>query len=170
MWATRCVGGARVHSWVILMVAVLLIFLYGHVLRKLGRPDIFERPVIDDPAWVGFDGWGGLHLILWALLGFWFPGHELQALGASLLWEGFEDALGRHRLKVGGKRLQLVGATTAEEKEQMTWYGRFTTDSFFNLAGYIAGSALARRFWPAGACRCPRCRPRRAIGNGGGAQ
>ena len=165
MFASRCVGGLRVPCVVILLVVVLAIFAYGYLLRRLGHPDVLERPVIDDPAWVGFDGWGATHLFLWCFLGWWYPGHSVQALVVALLWEGFEDTLGRSRLTVGGSRLQLVGAvdeTTGErledsEQDSMRWYGRFTTDSFFNLAGYTIGAALSKKFWPKDACGCARC-------------
>ena len=104
------------------------------------------------PSCVGFDGWG-LHLLFWTFIGFWFPGHELQALFVSLAWETFEDVLGRNHFEVGGKRIQTIGHTDSDCKytddaEGNYWYGRFTTDTFFNLAGYILGTALAKKFWP----------------------
>lgn len=162
MFASRCVGGVRIPCAVFYIVVIIAIFAYGFFVRKTGRPDILERPMTKDPAWTNADGWAMTHLFFWAFLGFWYPGRYVQALGISLLWEGFEDLLGRTNVTVGGSRLQLVGETdenTQRPKEEgMTWYGRYTTDSFFNLAGYIVGSALAARFWPEDACACSACR------------
>lgn len=145
----------RVRGYAWLLVVVLLIFVYGAVVRRFGLPDVLERSVIDDPAVHNFDGWAGTHLIFWAFMGFLYPGHYVSALGVSLAWEGFEDALGRTRLTVGGRRVQLVGATEADGPQPAGgeyWYGRYVTDSFFNLAGYILGSAAAARLWAPRAC------------------
>lgn len=149
-------GCGRVAAGAVLLVMVVLIFVYGAVIRHFRWPDVLERKVIDDPAVHNFDGWAGTHLIAWAFMGFVFPGRYVSALAVSLVWEGFEDTLGRTRLTVGGKRLQLVGAT-AEDGELAAaddefWYGRYVTDSFFNLAGYIIGSAAAARLWPDAPC------------------
>jgi hypothetical protein len=35
--------------------------------------------------------------------------------------------------------------------------GRYTTDTAYNLMGYIIGAALAKRFWPEDACKCTAC-------------
>lgn len=154
MFAYRRVGGARVPCFVFYLVVVFAIFAYGALLRRTGAPDVLERPVIDDPAVSNLDGWAATHFFFWAFLGFWFPGHHAQALGFSLAWEGFEDFLGRNRLALGGSRLQLVGDTdpatlAATGDSENYWYGRYTTDTAYNLMGYILGSALARRLWPA---------------------
>ena len=167
MFATRCVGGLRVPGWVLCLVVVLFIFAYGAIIRRLGSPDVLERPFIDDPAVPNCDGWAMTHLIFWGFMGFWFPGRHLQALLISLAWEGFEDTLGRTNLKIGGKRLQLIGATDSDSKkpagegedgDHLQWYGRFESDTFYNMTGYVIGSALAKRFWPEDACECSKCR------------
>jgi len=162
MFASRCIGGFRVPCVVFYIVVVLAIFAYGFIIRRLGWPDSLEKKITNDPAWSNCDGWAMTHLFFWAFLGFWYPGRYLQALGVSLGWEAFEDLLGRKRLTVGGSRLQLVGETDAVTKRPQErdkyWYGRYVTDTFYNLAGYIVGSALAARFCPEDACRCKRCR------------
>ena len=149
----RCI---RVPCYVWLLFIVLVIIIYGAVLRKTGGADVLERKVIDDPAVANFDGWAGTHVIFWAFLGFLYPGKYVQALTVSLLWEGIEDFLGRNRMTVGGSRLQLVGATDdtgqTEDDNEAFWYGRYTTDPFFNMTGYILGSAAAERWWPSYPC------------------
>ena len=168
MYASRCVGGVRVSCAVFYIIAIVAIFVYGYFVRETGRPDVLGRNVTDDPAWDNCDGWAITHLLFWCFLGFWFPGRYAQALGFSLGWEAFEDFLGRTRIPVGGSRLQLVGETDEEtqipKKDKEFWYGRYATDTFYNLAGYIFGSALAGRLWPADACRCARCGPGAAAG------
>ena len=163
MRAWRCIGGVRIPCVVFYIVAVIAIFAYGFFIRKSGRPDVLERLVTESPSWDNCDGWAMTHLFFWGFLGFWFPGNYLQALGVSLWWEKFEDGLGRAHITVGGSRLQTIGHTDdtcvyTDDSEGKFWYGRYVTDTFFNLAGYIVGSALAKAYWPKDACRCRLCR------------
>lgn len=151
MFVSRTVGGVKIPCCVFYIIVVLVIFAYGALIRQTGTPDVLERMVIDDPSVSNFDGWAATHLLFWTFLGFWFPGHYLQALGFSLAWEGFEDFLGRTKITMGGSRLQLVGGTDEDgglTGDDQYWYGRYTTDTAYNLIGYILGSALAARFWP----------------------
>jgi len=161
MFANRCVGGIRIPCFVFYIVAIIAIFAYGYLLRKMSYPDVLEREVTSNPAWTNCDGWAMIHLFFWTFLGLWYPGRYGQVLIVSLVWEGFEDFLGRTKITVGGSRLQLVGetddATKAPVEGENFWFGRYTTDSFFNLAGYIVGSALAKRFWPEDSCNCHLC-------------
>jgi hypothetical protein len=159
MYAHRFIQGIRVPAYAILIVAVIVIFLYGYAIRHFGVRDALEKKVVDDPSVHNFDGWATTHFFFWAFLGFWFPNHYVQALGISLAWEGFEDVMGRGWFTLGGRRLAVIGATDEDGKyvgdqqksaaEAEYWYGRYVTDTFFNLAGYIVGSALANRYWPA---------------------
>lgn len=160
MYASRRVGGFKIPCFVFYIVAIIAIFAYGYFIRKTGTPDVLERFVTEDPAVTNLDGWAATHFFFWTFLGFWFPGKYLQALGFSLAWEGFEDFLGRTHITVGGSRLQTIGHTDDEtctytdDADGKFWYGRYTTDTAYNLMGYIIGSALAKRFWPEFACEC----------------
>ena len=155
-FANRRLGRSVIPCFVFYIIAVILIILYGVYTRLTKRPDVFERKVVDDPACIGFDGWGGLHFIFWLMLGWFFPGHHTQVLLISVVWEGIEDFLGRHEVQVNGKRLQLMGAqdedgapiAVDEGETGMRWYGRYLSDPAFNMAGYILGSAAADRWWP----------------------
>lgn len=153
---SRREGCRGLPGYVPLLMVVLFILIYGAIVRRFGWPDVLERKVIDDPSVHNFDGWAGAHFIFWAFMGFLIPDRYVSALGISLLWEGIEDNLGRHKIMVGGKRLQLVGATEEDgdiqEDDEAFWYGRYVTDTFFNLAGYILGSAAAQRFWSETTC------------------
>jgi hypothetical protein len=163
MFASRCIGGVRIPCAVFYIVVILAIFAYGYYVRKSGKPDALERYITKDPAWVNCDGWAMTHFFFWAFLGFWFPGHYLQALGFSLGWEAVEDYLGRTHITVGGSRLQAIGHTDKEtciytdDAKDKFWYGRYVTDTFYNLAGYIIGSALSDKFWPKDSCDCSTC-------------
>ena len=163
MFASRCIGGVKIHCTVFYIIVILVIFAYGYYIRKSGRPEVLERFLTNDPAVQNLDGWAATHFMFWTLLGFWFPGHYGQALGFSLAWEGFEDFLGRTHITVGGSRLQTIGHTDDEtcsytdDSEGNFWYGRYTTDTAYNLMGYIIGNVLSKRFWPEDACRCGSC-------------
>ena len=79
-----------------------------------------------------------------------------------------DDLPGSFRLEDGGRSPQPPalqgqgwcavdeGAAGGGEAENF-WYGRYTTDTAYNLMGYILGSALAKRFWPEDSCRCKGC-------------
>ena len=169
MYASRCIGGVKIPCIVFYIIVVIVIFAYGYFIRKSGRPDVLERFVTEDPSVQNLDGWAATHFFFWTFLGFWYPGHYLQALGVSLAWEGFEDVLGRTHITVGGSRLQTIGHTDDEtcaytdDSEGNFWYGRYTTDSAYNLMGYIIGSALAERYWPEDACECSTCTPAKRV-------
>lgn len=155
MFASRCFRGARVHSTAFFIVCIISIFAYGYFIRTTGKKDMLEGMVVDDPAVDNLDGWAVSHFVFWSILGVWFPGNYLQALGASLAWEGFEDCLGRSQLTIGGSRMQLVGNTGDDTPDEQYWYGRYTTDTAYNLMGYICGSALSERYWPQDPGACP---------------
>jgi hypothetical protein len=152
MFANRTIGGVKIPCVAIYIVAVLLIIAYGAILRKTGTKDPLERKIIDHPSCPGFDGWAVTHFFLFAFLGLLYPGHYLQALLVSIGWEAVEHCLGTNQIEVSGKRLQLVGDQDEEGRptgnNEAWWYGRFTTDPCFNMAGYVLGSTAASKFWP----------------------
>jgi hypothetical protein len=153
--SARRAGCGHLPGYIPLLMVVLFIFVYGAIVRLYGLPDVLERKVIDSPSVHNFDGWAGTHFLFWGFMGYLFPGRHVSALAISLLWEGIEDGLGRNHVMVGGKRLQLVGSNEEDGEtsgEGEYWYGRYVTDSFFNLAGYILGSAAANRYWPRASC------------------
>lgn len=152
MLANRNIGGVKIPCVTFYIVAVILIFAYGAYHRKTKTRDVLETKIIDHPSCPGFDGWAVTHMLFWALLGFIYPGRYFQCLVVSMLWESFEHAMGTTKLALSGKRLQVVGATDEygnpiEDKDAF-WYGRFVSDPFFNLMGYILGSELGMRAWP----------------------
>ena len=156
MFANRVIRGVKVPCVAIYIVVVIVIVAYGYYLRTTGTKDVLEKKVIDHPSCPGFDGWAVTHFLSFGLLGFLYPGHYVQFLVASFVWEGIEHLLGTHQLEISGKRLQLIGDQDEEGKstgkKDAWWYGRFTTDPCFNMAGYILGSAAAEKWWPNKEC------------------
>ncbi len=153
MFANRRIRGVKIPCVAIYIIAVLAIVVYGIVIRKRKIKDVLEKKVIDHPSCVGFDGWAVTHLMFFMMLGVLYPGKYVQCLVVSLGWEGIEHLLGTNKIEMSGKRLQLIGDQDADgnpipPKDEQWWYGRFTTDPMFNMAGYIIGSALGTRFWP----------------------
>jgi hypothetical protein len=156
MFANRRIGGVKIPCVTWYIVAVLAIIIYGHYIRATGKKDILETKIIDHPSCTGFDGWGLTHFFFFLGLGFMYPGHYLQCLIVSLGWEGIEHCLGTFPIEIGGKRLQLIGEQDEEGKPIVRdeneppayWYGRFLSDSFLNVSGFIIGSEVANRWWP----------------------
>lgn len=152
MFANRYVRGVKIPCVVFYIIAVILIFAYGAYIRASGTPDILEKKVIDHPSCPGFDGWGVLHFFFFGVIGLFYPGHHFQALLISFVWEGIEHVLGQTKITVGGSRLQLVGDQDEEGRytgdDEKYWYGRFISDPLFNIAGYILGSEVSKRYWP----------------------
>ena len=157
MYANRLICGVKVPCVALLIVCVMFIFAYGYYRRQTGTLDFLEKKIVDSPSFPGFDGWAVTHTLFFGFLGFLYPGHHVQALVASVAWEGFESVLGANKITMSGVRLQLIGATDADgrpidpddegEGGNAWWYGR-SSDVLFNLTGYIVGSALGMRLWP----------------------
>lgn len=153
MFANRWIRGKKFPCVAFYVVCVLAIIIYGMYVRKHKIKDPLERKIIDHPSTPGFDGWAVTHFIFFLAVGVLYPGHHLQCLVVSVGWEAIEHLLGTTDIKVSGRRLQLIGdqdenGAPVEPKDEQWWYGRFTTDPCFNMAGYAIGSAIAARYWP----------------------
>lgn len=152
MFANRYIRGVKVPCVAILIVAVIAIVAYGYYLRRTKSRDILETPILKKkPGFDGFDGWGLTHALLYAVLGYLYPGHHLQAFTVSVAWELIETFLGTSDIRVGGRRLQLIGDTDEEGrptgKSDGYWYGK-ELDVIVNMGSYCIGSALADKYWP----------------------
>lgn len=163
MFANRYIRGVKVPCVAILIVAVIAIVAYGYYLRKTKSRDILETKIIDRKGFEGIDGWGLTHALLYFVMGLMYPGHYVQALALSYLWEMTEDFLGTHPITVGGKRLQLIGDTDADGRptgnDKAYWFGRIS-DVAINVTGYILGTAVSEKYWPNDYVRTP-IEPRR---------
>lgn len=121
-------AGHNVEPIKLYVICVILIYLFCWLREGLGMGNFLEKKVIDHESWAGFDGWAVSHFMFWGLLGWLYPNHPGAALVLSVAWEGIEWALGEY---------------TSDD-----WYGRFTTDPFFNIAGYLLGSASRNTLRP----------------------
>ena len=156
MFANRTIRGVKIPCVAFYIIAVLAIITYGHYIRSTGTRDVLETKIIDHPSCNGLDGWGMTHFFFFLGLGILYPGHYFQCLVVSLGWEGIEHILGTCPIEINGKRLQLMGdqdedgrpIKPKEGEPPKYWYGRFLSDSFLNLSGFIIGSALGNRYWP----------------------
>ena len=151
MFANRIINGIKIPCAALYIVAIILIVAYGFLIRSTKIPDILEKKVIDHPSCPGFDGWAVAHFLFFGIIGYLYPGHYIQVLIVSLAWEGIEHFLGQCKVMVGGKRLQLIGAQDEDGRytgDEDFWYGRFITDSFFNVSGYIIGTEASKKYWP----------------------
>lgn len=147
MFANCFIRGVKIPSAALYIVAVLLIVIYGIVIRKAKKRDILETKLVDNPV-VSIDGWGMLHLVFFGILGVLFPGRYLQFLLVGIAWEGIETFLGQCRIMAGGSRIQLIGDQDEEGRptgdDKAYWYGR-SSDVLMNMIGYILGDAAAQQ-------------------------
>lgn len=162
MFANATIRGVRVPCAVLYIVVILVIIVYGIIIRATGAPDILERKIIDHPSVAGTDGWAMTHLLFFGLLGFLYPGRYVQFMTVGIVWELIETLLGQTKLKAGGSRIQLIGAQDEsgyhikdqpegmdggdqpEGMDSQFWYGRLS-DCWWNVAGYIIGSYFGLR-------------------------
>lgn len=153
MFANRTIRGVTIPCVALYIIVVIVIIVYGYIIRKTQTKDFLEKKVIDHPSCPGFDGWAVTHFFFFALLGLLYPGQHLQFAIIGLAWEGVEHFLGTNKIETSsGKRLQLVGDQDEDGRptgnNDSWWYGRFVTDTSFDMAGYIVGSSIAQKYWP----------------------
>lgn len=113
----------------ILAVVVLLIWLYGILIKRYQRPDYLKCETLPCS---GCDYWGFSHLILYGILGFLFPAWIIPLFLIGIVWEMLEQLTGQPEV-----REQLFGSFRADKY----WYGRLS-DVIFNGFGLIIGSSL----------------------------
>jgi membrane protein implicated in regulation of membrane protease activity len=127
----------------LIIVCILLIVIYGQILRKIKSKDHLESNVA---KCTGCDGWGVLHFLFFALMGFVFPTKGVPLMILGIIWELIETVIGQNDIRIGGKRFTLIGETVEKDGEisfddTRWWYGR-TTDIAFNAVGFVIGQSL----------------------------
>lgn len=151
MFASRVIQGVTIPCAAMYVVCVLLIIVYGMVIRRTQTRDILAVRIFDHPICQDIDGWSVTHLMFFGLLGVLYPGKHLQFLTIGVLWEVIETALGQNKLEVSGRRLQLVGDQDSDGNttgnDDAYWYGK-ESDIVVDMAGYCIGSAYAEKYWP----------------------
>lgn len=144
MFANRVIGGVKIPCVAVCIVAVLLIIAYWALIASSHTKDFLGATVIDRPSCPGIDGWWILHALFFFVIGLLYPGHYLQALIVSYVWEGVEQ--------LAGETLETFNVMekfdSVRVKSKRYWYGRFVHDPLANMIGYIIGSAISERYWP----------------------
>jgi hypothetical protein len=158
MFANRYICGRKVPCVVLYIIVVLMIVVYGVIIRRAKIADPLARPIYSHPILQDIDGWSISHLVFFGILGLLYPNHHLQFLTVGALWEVIETGLGQNKLEVSGKRLQLIGDQDVNGaptgKDDAYWYGK-ESDIVVDIFGYSVGSWAANRFWP-NACEADR--------------
>jgi hypothetical protein len=151
MFANRVIGGVTVPSVALYIVVVLVIILYGYVLRRVKAKDLLARQIYSHPICQDIDGWSITHFMFFGLLGVLYPGQHLQFFLVGYAWEVIETLLGQNKFQMSGKRLQLLGEQDAEGNstgdDDAYWYGKMS-DVVADNFGYAIGSAFAEKYWP----------------------
>lgn len=151
MFANRVIRGCKIPCVALYIVAIMLIIVYGWILRRTKTRDILAKTLYTHPLLQDIDGWSATHFVFFGLLGVLFPGQHLQFLAVGVVWEMIETGLGQNKLEVSGKRLQLVGDQDEEGnptgKDDAFWYGK-SSDIIVDFTAYELGSFFATRYWP----------------------
>lgn len=151
MFANRVIRGVKIPCVVLYIVCILLIVLYGVVLRATKSRDILAKKIYTHPICQDIDGWSISHFLFFGLLGVLYPGQHLQFLCVGFLWEVIETVLGQNKFGTTGSRLQLIGEQDENGvptgNNDAYWYGK-ESDVVVDIFGYSLGSAWAERFWP----------------------
>jgi|694.fasta_scaffold40111_10 hypothetical protein len=142
---SRTINGYKVHVGAILIVCIVLIFIYGYILRTTKTKDVLAKEWYNDPVFANIDGWSFTHFFFFMLLGYIYPGHYKEAILAGVGWEIFESTLGQNQIKISGKRVQMVGSQSDgvyDGNDNKYWYGK-GSDIIMDVLGYVAGDMLA---------------------------
>ena len=139
------IKGKQICIYHIIILCIAFIFLYGMLVRKYFKKDILE---LKFGKCVGCDYWAVTHFLFFVLLGYLWPKSLAELAILGVLWEFIESYLGTRKLKLFGRRIQLIGATddkgnVVEEKEEQWWYGR-VSDIAFNTVGLVIGWKLSQ--------------------------
>ncbi len=151
MFASREIGGVKVHCVALYIVVIIVIILHGWFIRKHHVRDPLARQIYYHPLCQDLDGWSATHLIFFGILGVLFPGKNLQFLVIGIGREVVETILGQNEIKIAGRRLQLIGDQDENGyptgKQDAYWYGR-CSDILVDVVGYTLGSTWAEKYWP----------------------
>ena len=151
MFVNRTICGITVPCVALYIVSILLIVMYGCIIRRTKCRDILGKEYFNHPICQNIDGWSGTHFLFFGLLGVMYPGHHLQFLMIGAGWEVIETVLGQNKIGTTGKRLQLIGEQDADGNltgnDDAYWYGK-ESDIVVDIMAYCLGSAWADKYWP----------------------
>lgn len=151
MFVNRIINGVNVPCVVLYIIAVMLIVVYGFILRRVKCRDLLGKEIFNHPICQNIDGWSVTHFLFFGFLGVLYPGHHLQFLLIGAGWEVIETVLGQNKFGTTGKRIQLIGEQDADGNltgdDDAYWYGK-ESDIVVDMLGYCLGSVWADRYWP----------------------
>ena len=157
MFINRIIGGVSVPCVALYIVAILLIVVYGFIIRTAKCCDALGKEFFHHPICQNIDGWSVTHLLFFGLLGVMYPGNHLQFILVGAGWEVVETVLGQNKLGTTGHRIQLIGeqdsAGNSTGNNDAYWYGK-ESDIVVDAIGYCLGSAWADKYWPNRASTC----------------
>lgn len=128
------VWGFSISPIHIFILAIALIFLYGLTLKCCPLKDNLQTKIIPG---TDIDWWSVLHIVLFAILGYLFPGNFLMFFLLGAVWEVIEWGTGNPDL-----REALLGFKFRDNKY---WFGR-VSDILMNGVGLAIGEYLAIKF------------------------
>lgn len=151
MFANRVIQGVKIPCVALYIVCILLIVLYGFILRATKSRDILGQRIYTHPLLQDIDGWSISHFLFFGLLGVLYPGQHLQFFLVGFGWEVIETLLGQYKFGMTGSRLQLIGEQDEEGRptgnDDAYWYGK-ESDVVVDVLGYSLGSAWSEKYWP----------------------
>lgn len=122
----------------ILAGSTSFIFMYG---RWRSKNPNYRDPLMIKFLGTNLDGWSGLHLFHYMLLGYLYPEQAQLSLGAGIAWEAFEHFLGEHRPSWLGGFGDCQDNINVKKNEKW-WYGRWS-DLVVNTIGFYTGQFLS---------------------------
>ena len=139
----KCSGAYLVLIGIAILIGIywlVLMLLYGY--SEMVNHDPLNVKVMDMPMFSrGISWWPITHYILFLILGILFPHCDVIIIGAGILWEVFEMALGAF---LGGRMKQPLRQTTSSSIEYRgNWWGGSIQDIVMNIAGFYTGKVLA---------------------------
>lgn len=144
--ACKQIKGKTICIQHIIIACVVLIFLYGMLVRNYFKKDILE---LKFGNCTGCDYWAVTHFLFFVLLGYIWPNLLVELVIIGVLWEFVETFLGTRKLKLFGRRVQLIGSTDEngnvieDQSKDQWWYGR-VSDIAFNTVGLVIGWKLSQ--------------------------
>lgn len=127
--------------YIIFLLSIALMFCYWFLLKMRGnvsQNDFLNRVVVKDAPVLGtLSWWPVLHLIVFFVIGYFYPTCGGVALTGGVLWEVWEHVFGKYVLKEKSSRL-VDGST-----QYGIWWSGSLTDIVMNFAGFYLGVILA---------------------------
>lgn len=141
-------GECSSSLWIFVLFGVVIVIYYG--IKKLGGENIietdpFNEKLIHVPGLGDLSGWRISHLVLFFIIGFMFPGCDVLAITSGIVWEIFEEVMGkiippkhvRDRSDEGGSIEDLQ-----DKDYKYNWWSGSVNDIWLNTVGFYLGKSM----------------------------